>query len=113
MAKVNFDVVLKNMGGKPLADNDGEDLTMARASRNALLVMDDKATGDQKYKHYSLAIKIGEGGVVDLKSDEITTIKESIGVNMFPIVVGPAWDILEGKVPEGYPADCLQTEKSK
>ena len=113
MAKVNFDVVLKTMGGKPLTENDGENLTMARASRNALLVMDEKATGDEKYKHYVLAMKIGEGGVVDLKSDEITTIKESIGTNMFPIVVGPAWDFLEGKVPDGYSPDCLQTEKNK
>lgn len=108
MAKINFDVVLKNLAGKPLKDNDGSVLTMAKACRNALHVMDEKATGDEKYKHYVLAFKIGEGGDVELKSEEVTTIKESIGVNMFPIVVGPVWDFLEGKIPLGY-----EEEKSK
>ena len=103
MAKINFDVVLKNAVGKALKDADDTTLTLAKACRNALFTTDEKATGDEKYTNYVLGMKVGEGGTVDLKAEEITTIKESVGKHMFPIVVGPVWFILEGKVPPGYP----------
>ncbi len=102
MAKINFDVVLTTFEGKPLEDNDGKDLTMARACRNALFTTDEKTTGEEKYTRYVLGMKVGAGGEITLKSEEITTIKESIGTTMFPIVVGPVWDFLEGKTPAGY-----------
>jgi len=111
MAKINFDVVLKNLEGKPLKDGDGKDLTMARACRNALHVMDEKATGDEKYKNYVLALKVGDGGDVDLKSEEITRIKDYIGKNMYPIVVGPVWDFLEGLVPAKYVEDIVEMKE--
>ena len=102
MAKINFDVVLKNLIGKPLKDNDGADLTMARACRNALCMTGEGVKGEVKYDQYALAMKVGGGGDVELKSEEITKIKKSVGANMFVIVVGPVWDFLEGKIPVGY-----------
>ncbi len=100
MAKINFDAVLTKLGGGPLQDDEKKDLTLAGAAKQALLVLDDKQTGEQKYDHYCLATKVVNGGEVNLKSEEISTIKEVIGKYMYPVVVGQAWDLLEGKTPK-------------
>ncbi|KKN85538.1 hypothetical protein LCGC14_0278610 [marine sediment metagenome] len=97
MAKINFSVVLTKLEGGPLKDDKNEDLTLASAAKQALLVLDEKQTGEKKYEHYCLATKVAGGGEVTLKSEEITMIKEVIGKYMYPIVVGQAWDLLEGK----------------
>jgi len=97
MAKINFSSVLTKLEGDPLKDDKQQDLTLASAAKQALLVLDEKATGQQKYDHYVLAMKIANGGDVTLKSEEISTIKEVIGKYMYPVVVGQAWDLLEGK----------------
>lgn len=99
MAKINFSVVLTRLGGKPLKDDEDKELTLAGAAKQALLVLDDKQTGEQKYNNYCLATKVADGGEVTLKSEEISTIKEMIGKYMYPVVVGQAWDLLEGKTP--------------
>ena len=99
MAKINFDVVLTKLGGAALQDDEDQDLTLANAAKQALLVLDDKQTGEQKYENYCLATKVVAGGDVTLKSEEISKIKEAIGKYMYPIVVGQAWDLLEGKTP--------------
>lgn len=100
MAKINFSTVLTKLGGGPLQDDDDKDLTLASAAKQALLVLDDKQTGEQKYENYCLATKVVGGGEVTLKSEEISKIKEYIGKYMYPIVVGQAWDLLEGKDPK-------------
>jgi len=97
MAKINFSLVLTKLEGDPLKDDKQEDLTLAGAAKQALLALDEKQTGEQKYEHYCLATKVANGGEVTLKSEEISTIKEVIGKYMYPIVVGQAWDLLEGK----------------
>lgn len=99
MAKVNFDLVLKKLDGKPLKDDKEKDLTLSDAAKQSLLVNDEKQTGSEKYENYCLAAMVDKGGVIDLKSEDISKIKEMIGKYMFPVVVGPAWDALEGKLP--------------
>lgn len=99
MAKVNFNVVLTKLEGDPLKAENGKDLTLADTAKQALLVAEEKQTGEQKYEAYVLATKVAGGGEVNLKSEEISKIKEAIGKHMFPVVVGQAWDLLEGKTP--------------
>ena len=99
MAKINFNVKLTNFDGEPLKDEKKEELTLGSAVKQALLVLDEKASGPDKYESYVLATKVVAGGEVELKSEEITRIKDAIGKYMFPIVVGQAWDLLEGKAP--------------
>lgn len=100
MAKINFSVVLTKLEGDPLKDDKQEDLTLAGAAKQALLVLDEKQTGEEKYENYCIATKVANGGEVTLKSEEISKIKEMIGKYMYPIVVGQAWDLLEGKTPK-------------
>ena len=49
---------------------------------------------------YFLAKKVSEGGEIELKSEEISKIKEKIGKYMGALIVGQVWDALEG-VPSG------------
>lgn len=100
MAKINFSVILTRIGGKPLKDDEDKDLSLAGAAKQALLVLDDKQTGSEKYNNYCLATKVVNGGIVELKSEDISKIKELIGKYMYPVVVGQAWDLLEGQDPK-------------
>lgn len=97
MAKINFNVVLKSFEGEALKDEKQAELTLGATAKQALLISDEKATGEQKYENYVLATKVVNGGEIELKSEEITKIKAVIGKYMFPAVVGQAWDYLEGK----------------
>ena len=54
-------------------------------------------SGKDKFECYQLAQKLAKGKEVDLKSEEITKIKEYIGkVYQNISIVGQAWDQLEG-----------------
>ena len=99
MAKIDFSIRLTKLEGDTLKDENGGELTLGGAAKQALLVSEEKQTGQEKYDNYVLATKVAEGGEVTLKSEDISKIKEVIGKYMFPVVVGQAWDLLEGKTP--------------
>ena len=114
MAKIKIDVKIKDLDGKVIKmpaepdvkDEDREEMTLGRVSRQSLLIFNEKETGDEKYEAYTIARKIDEatGGVVDLKSEEITKIKKAIGTYFSAQIVGPVWDLLEASVPKDLPA---------
>ena len=56
--------------------------------------------GNQKFDRWHLASKIyNANGIVELDSkEEITPLKDLIGKGYGPIIVGQAWDALEGKL---------------
>jgi len=99
MAKITgLNKVLKNFSGDALKDAKERDLTIVEACKNALLVADEKSTGQDKYTAYKIATKLdtAKNHTVELTAEEITKIKEAIGKYMFPMVVGLVWDALEG-----------------
>ena len=114
MAKIKIDVKIKDLDGKVIKmpaepdvkDKDREEMTLGRVSRQSLLIFDEKASGDEKYTAYTIARKIDEstGGIVDLKSEEISKIKAAIGKYFSAQIVGPVWDLLEASTP-AEPAD--------
>jgi len=91
----------KNMEGEPLNNPFSKDkpLTMLSLCVNALVGMDlegEKTSGEDKMKRYLLAERMMENGKeIDLKADEIVTLKSLIAKRFAPIIVGPAWRILE------------------
>ncbi len=112
--KVNFNYIFKNLDGsivpkqtKKKVEKDGkmvietveEDLTLKSVCTDALLnqQQDDKMSGDDKVKHFNLAEIVYAGGEIDLKSEQIALLKELIGKRYFPLIVGPAFKVLEGK----------------
>ena len=125
--KIKINSVLKNMKGKPLnatqpccvIDKDGnfikdendtfaikivetpsEKQTLKDICMEVLMGMspDEKVDGKEKYERFKLAMKIGEvKEQIDLKSDDVTKIKELIGKIYSPLIVGQCYDILENK----------------
>ena len=106
--KVNVESKLSYLNGKPMIAirSDGKEkketkMTLGFVATEALLAMldvDKGNTGKVKYERYQLAGKIIKAASpVELKIEEIATIKERIGIMYGPEVVGACYDILEKK----------------
>ena len=54
-------------------------------------------TGQEKARRYCLARKIYEDPEPDLQAEDIALIKQLIAKRFYASVVGPAWQMLEGK----------------
>lgn len=96
--KIDVSKPLKNLAGLHLKDVDG-DMTLKVACVAALMGQyeGENLDGQEKFKRYELAKKIYAGGEVELSVEEIAKIKPLIAKGFGPVVVGPAYDILEGK----------------
>lgn len=126
MAKINMDYEFKTFDGESVPRDSGktkkvkkgneeieeavlEDTTLKHVCMDALLNPEVELgpdgkprpvdiSGQKKFDRWALATKINNAnGVINLKSEEITLLKNLIGKGFGPIVVGPAWDVLEGK----------------
>lgn len=76
----------------------------------ALLARSEKGlTGQNKAERFSLALKLNMGGKVELKTESIALIKKLIGDDGFemssPLIVGRAYELLEGKNNAADPTD--------
>ncbi len=103
--KIDFTQKLVNLRGKPLKHNDKDDkevqTTLRDVCSEAMLAVTDKDKnegGKARYERWELAGKIiNTGNVVELKTEEISTIKERVGMIYGPAIVGPVYDLLEKK----------------
>ena len=96
LVKVN--VPLRTLDGQVMKDNvDGQavDATVRTAIVNAVLAPVQKESGIEKVKKYELAKRIFENDEVDLNEDEIKTIKDAVGENFAPIIVGQIYELLK------------------
>lgn len=101
MAKLNVDVVIKGIDGKPIKERKTEskgekNLTFRVVARESLLVLEDKMNGEDKYERFKIAGLIEKGGDVTLTAEQMAIVKEAIGKYQYPVVVGAAWDHIEG-----------------
>lgn len=96
--KVDFSKALVDLKGDELKTDEGT-LTLERVAVSALLQPAKDETGESKYKKYGLIKQIhGTTEPVDMKSEDIASIKRAIGDSSFTaMVTGQAWDLLEGK----------------
>lgn len=102
--KRNFNVVLKTLKGEPLKEQYEDtvrDVTLASIATNALLANyeDEKnLSGDDKVKRFKLAQQINDAdGEVEVTAEQISLLKMLIAKGYSPLVVGQAYDILEGE----------------
>ncbi len=110
---IDFTQTLKDLDGKPLPFNAEGKLptvaTLGQISKDALVNMlpeDQQATGASKYDHWMLAQKVyPDKKDVVLNAEEIATIKERIGKMYAPLVVGPAWRMLDPAMENKAPAE--------
>ena len=96
LVKVN--VPIKTLDGQSMKDNvDGKavDATVKTAIINAVLAPVQTEKGVEKVKKYELAKKVFANDEVDLNEDEIKLIKDCIGENFAPIVVGQIYELLK------------------
>jgi hypothetical protein len=99
--KINFSAILLDLHDKQLMQpvaTPGEvphvPATLAWVASEALLRATDEKDGQRKYKLFSLAMKVGKGGDIDLKAEDVALLKKLIGEQFAPLVVGRAFDLL-------------------
>ena len=103
--KIDFSQKLLDFQGKQIEvtglNKDVILATLGNVSSGALLVVlekDRNEGGKARYERWQLAGKIIKAdGLVELEAEEVTVIKERIGLMYGPIIIGPAYDLLEGK----------------
>ena len=107
--KIDATQKLVNLYGEPLRIKDKKDKEMVQATlgdicSEALLGVfegDRNEGGKKRYERWQLAGKIIKSdGKVELSSEEIVAIKERVGMAYGPVIVGPTYDLLEGKKDE-------------
>jgi hypothetical protein len=110
---IDFTKLLIGMDGNPVTFADAKGLptpmTLGDAAVGALEVIleeDRQATGAAKFKLDELARKIYKKKDAVLLVEEVATIKERIGKYYGPMVIGPAWRILD-------PAEAKPKEPEK
>lgn len=98
--KINFASPITGLDDQPLT-TDGQPLTLRAVSVNALLM--DLATpqgpeqidAEQKVKNALLAHDIYKNDDVDLKAEDVASLKARIGKAYGPLVVMRAWELLD------------------
>lgn len=98
--KIDFTKALMTVEGTELKNKDtGELITLRQIAVNSALgdhPTDAALTGIEKYNRWELARRIQTQETLDMSSEEITKLKELIGKHYGPVILGPAYNILEG-----------------
>jgi len=100
--QINFGQVLTAFDGTPLRQvkaegQPPEDITLRDVAIEALCRATEErgVTGTQKFERFAIAQRIHKGDPVDLKVEEVATLKERIGELFPPLIVGRAFELLE------------------
>jgi len=98
--KIDFSSVLLDLKDKPIEINvDGEKvpMTLALAASEALLIMDPREQdGALKSQYFKLTLRVVNGGEVELEPKDAELIKKKIGARWSPLIVGRAFELLNG-----------------
>lgn len=98
--KINFSTTLKDLRGKEIRDENGPARSYGDICAEVLVATDgnDKsATSAAKIARYKLALKIVNGGTVDVTSTEAAQIVDCLGRFCGPLIVGQIVPELEGE----------------
>ena len=105
MSKINTETVFLDMTGEkietPVAPGKPpEELTLKTVLIQCLINEADgeKNDGVAKIKRYDLALRIKNGGTVEMTADEIEMCKKSISLQFPVLVTGQANRLLEGQL---------------
>jgi len=95
--KLNVEQPITDLSNMDIKDQEGP-LTLKRVMLAALLANDQKPASDQeKFRRYELAKAVNQGGDVTLKAEDVALIKVRIATVFSTLVMGRAWDMLEGQ----------------
>jgi len=104
--KLDVTQALCNFDGEPLRNEtaDGEPITLKQICINSLMAnldSDANMTGEEKMRAYSLGQRLHDGTVVDLVPEDLALLKERVGKCYGPVIVGPAFTMLNGDGQNG------------
>jgi hypothetical protein len=97
--KIDFFKQLLDMDNKPIMETKDKPLLLDKVCVNALLqeVPNEQTTGEAKLLRFKLAKKIYGVSEVEVTAEEIVLIKDRVGKQYLPLIVGQVYEILEGK----------------
>lgn len=115
--KINLDTVIRDLTGKAFKDGDGEaikDLTLGRLACLSLLndYQDKPKTSGQKVDDYLLGVRVNNGGVLELKTEEVARIKEMIARGFPTLIVGVAFGLLENGGVDPHAAPTIPQDQA-
>src|SRR3990167_8331184 len=97
---VNVTTVLKDFEGNALKDGERE-ITLRHVLLQVLGATFppdvDRADGAEKAKRWALAVKIVNDDEVLVTAEDAAMLKKLVGIGYGPYVVGPVYDLLDGK----------------
>lgn len=98
--KVNLNDTIKNLKGEPIKIRDTEEnMTLKFLCMEALIgtyESEKSLSGGKKAERWQFATRLQSTvGNIDLKSEEISLLKELIGMAYTPLAVGQAWQLLD------------------
>lgn len=96
--KINFTQTINDARGNAIKNNDDTDLTLRDVCSGAMFAMlpnDDQLSGNRKAEIGALGLKLFDSEELDLKSEQVTLIKERVGKMWNPLVVARAHALLD------------------
>ena len=97
--KLRLEEVIKDMDEKPVQGPDKKDMTLKDvciASLMSSMETDKNMTGDKKVSLFSLAMSLKTNPDYDTTVEEVALIKDRIGKMYTQLVVGRAFELIEG-----------------
>lgn len=94
--RIDFGQQLIGLDGTGLVDT-GRPLTLQRVCVNGLLNHGATGVKAEPYDRYRLAMRLHAGGTVELSTDEVVLVKKCVNGSYPPLVVGQAYEMLEGR----------------
>lgn len=108
--KIDFDATITDINGTPVEEEpavikDGVEvkpsklLTLKSVAVNSLMQIypdEHNLSGEEKANRFVLAMRINQGGEQDAKPEDISKIKQLVGKLYGPMVVGRAYEMLNG-----------------
>jgi hypothetical protein len=99
--RLNVLTVLRNLDGialkEPNEKGEVSEVILRKILVNALMIPAEKDTGTQKVMKYMLAMDIQKNDEVEVTPEQIVLLKNAVGYPYGPLVVGPVWNLLDGK----------------
>jgi hypothetical protein len=106
----DFSAKILDISGQPFVDdikcpadsagkrNCGDEATLGMVATRALLASlpdEQSLSGEDKFKRFTLAMRIKDGGEVPISAEDIALLKKLIGKVYSPLVVGRAFPLLD------------------
>ena|SRR6516225_8174052 len=95
--QIDFDSEIRDLANAPIINGE-KHLDLAAIATNALLTpqaAEQNIPVEEKVKRFQLALRIANGGALDIALEDVVLLKNIIGKAYPPLVVGRAFELLD------------------